>query len=164
MSTDFTAILEFTRLEKFVMQNVQRILITKADKADLQLAVQRALEERSEPRNRIDDLHQELQRADVIDSESMPSGLVTMNSTVRLRDLDSEEIDTYTLVFPHDADIERNCISVLAPVGTAIIGCQVGDVVTWPVPRGRVRLRIEEVIAPGPLSDFQTAGAFLCQT
>lgn len=87
-----------------------------------------------------------------------------MNSTVRLRDLDSEEIETYTLVFPEDADIERNRISVLAPVGTAIIGCQAGDVVTWSVPRGRVQLRIEDVFAPSPFPHRQTAGVVLCGT
>lgn len=146
------------------MRNLQRILITQADKARLQVAIGRALLQRSESRSRIDDLQRELDRAEVVDPTLMPRGLVAMNSTVRLRDLDSDEIETYTLVFPQEADIERNRISVLAPVGTAIIGYQVGDVVTWSVPRGRVQLRIEDVTAASPLPDEQTMGTLLCQT
>jgi regulator of nucleoside diphosphate kinase len=146
------------------MRNLQRILITQVDKARLQVAIGRALLQRSESRSRIDDLQRELDRAEVVDPTLMPSGLVAMNSTVRLRDLDTDEIETYTLVFPQEADIERNRISVLAPVGTAIIGYQVGDVVTWSVPRGRVQLRIEDVIAASPLPEGQTIGAMLCQT
>jgi regulator of nucleoside diphosphate kinase len=69
-----------------------------------------------------------------------------MNSTVRLRDLDTGEEETYTLVYPAQANVEENRISVLAPVGTAIIGYRVGDAVTWRVPGGRVRLRVEEVL------------------
>ena len=146
------------------MRNLQRILITQADKARLQVAIGRALLQRSESRSRIDDLQRELDRAEVVDPTLMPNGLVAMNSTVRLRDLDTDEIETYTLVFPQEADIERNRISVLAPVGTAIIGYQVGDVVTWSVPRGRVQLRIEDVTAASPLPDEQAIGALLCQS
>jgi regulator of nucleoside diphosphate kinase len=69
-----------------------------------------------------------------------------MNSTVRLRDLDSGEVETYTLVYPNEADAEENRISVLAPIGTAIIGYRVGDVIKWPVPGGFVRLRVEEIL------------------
>lgn len=145
------------------MQILQRILITSIDKTRLQRVIDRARQEGSESRSYLDDLQRELDRADVIDPTLMPSGFVAMNSTVRLRDLDSDEIETYTLVFPQDADIQRNRISVLAPVGTAIIGSQVGDVVIWSVPRGRVQLRIEDVIAPGPRRHWQTADEVLCE-
>jgi regulator of nucleoside diphosphate kinase len=57
-----------------------------------------------------------------------------MNSTVVLRDLDTEEHETYTLVFPDDADIADGRLSVLAPVGTAILGQYVGDDLRWRVP------------------------------
>lgn len=145
------------------MPALQRILITQADKARLQVVIDRARQEGGESRLCLDDLQRELDRAEVIDPALMPGGLVAMNSTVRVRDLDSNEIETYTLVFPQDADIQRNRISVLAPVGTAIVGCQVGDVVNWSVPRGSVQLRIEEVIAPGALHDWHSAEAVLCQ-
>jgi regulator of nucleoside diphosphate kinase len=146
------------------MRTLQNILITQADKTRLQAVIDRARQEESESRPGLDDLQRELDRAEVIDPELIPEGLVTMNATVRLRDLDSNETETYTLVFPQDSDIRCNRISVLAPVGTAIIGCQVGDVVTWSVPRGKVQLRIEDVIPQGPLHHDQAAGAVLVPT
>ena len=70
-----------------------------------------------------------------------------MNSTVRLRDLETGEEETYTLVYPDEADIGENKLSVLAPVGTALLGYRAGDVVEWPVPAGVRRFRIEEVVS-----------------
>lgn len=88
----------------------------------------------------------ELQRAEVVPSDEVPNDVVTMNSTVVLRDLDTGEEETYTLVYPNHADIARNRLSVLAPIGTAILGYQVGDVVRWRVPAGMRRLRVEDVL------------------
>jgi regulator of nucleoside diphosphate kinase len=68
-----------------------------------------------------------------------------MNSTVWFRDLDSEEIDRYTLVFPRDADVIRDRISVLAPIGTALLGYRLRDIIEWRVPQGRRRLEITKV-------------------
>ena len=69
-----------------------------------------------------------------------------MNSSVRLKDLDTKKELTYTLVFPSDADAGQNRISVLAPIGTALIGYRVGDIITWEVPAGRRRLKVEKII------------------
>ncbi len=90
----------------------------------------------------------ELRRARVVPRPQLPPDVVTMNSTVRLRDLETGEEETYTLVFPADADIAKNKLSVLAPVGTALLGYRTGEVVEWPVPAGVSRFRIEEVLQP----------------
>jgi regulator of nucleoside diphosphate kinase len=78
--------------------------------------------------------------------EDVPPRIVTMNSTVVLRDLDTKEDETYTLVFPDAADIATDRLSVLAPVGTAILGERVDDVVRWRVPQGWRRLKVERVV------------------
>ena len=65
---------------------------------------------------------------------------------LRVRDLDSGARAVYTLVFPSDADIERRRISILAPIGTALIGYRVGDRIEWRTPGGTRRLEIEEVL------------------
>lgn len=88
----------------------------------------------------------ELQRAEIVASDEVPDDVVTMNSTVVLRDLETDEVETYTLVYPNHANIARNRLSVLAPVGTAILGYHVGDVVRWRVPAGDRRLRVDEVL------------------
>jgi regulator of nucleoside diphosphate kinase len=90
----------------------------------------------------------ELRRARVVPRAQLPPDVVRMNSTVRLRDLETGEVETYTLVFPADADIAENKLSVLAPVGTALLGYRAGDVVEWPVPAGVSRFRIEGVSQP----------------
>jgi regulator of nucleoside diphosphate kinase len=69
-----------------------------------------------------------------------------MNSKVVLRDLSTSEKMTYVLVFPKDANIAAGAISVLAPVGTAILGYAKGDVVEWSVPSGVRRIRIDDVL------------------
>ena len=89
----------------------------------------------------------ELRRTRVVPRSQIPRDVVTMNSTVRLRDLETGEEETYTLVYPEEADIEADRLSVLAPVGTALLGYRAGDVVEWPVPAGVSRFRIEEVVS-----------------
>lgn len=98
-----------------------------------------------EDRRHFDDLRRELGRAQRVDPAKLSAKVVTMGSTVHLRELDADELWTFTLCFPEDADIRENRISILSPVGTAIVGCRVGDVVDWPVPSGTVRIRIESV-------------------
>ncbi len=88
----------------------------------------------------------ELARSQVIASAQVPSDVVTMNSTVCLVDLETGEEVVYTLVFPNDADIEQNRISILAPIGTALLGYKVADLVEWQVPGGLSRLEVKEIL------------------
>ena len=90
-------------------------------------------------------LGEELKRAKRVASEEIPAEVVTMNSTVLLRDLKSGNTLEITLVYPRDADVNARKISILAPVGTAIIGCKEGDEVEWPVPSGTINYKIEKV-------------------
>lgn len=91
-------------------------------------------------------LKNELSRARIVDPKRVPGDVVTMNSRVRFRDLEEECDHVFSLVFPADADISQNRLSILAPVGAALLGYRVGDVVEWPVPSGTKRLRIEELV------------------
>jgi regulator of nucleoside diphosphate kinase len=97
-------------------------------------------------RRHFQDLQQELERAHRVDPDEIPPDVVTMGSTVHLRELETGETWTFTVCFPEDADIRENRLSILSPVGTAIIGCRAGDLVDWPVPRGTVRIRVEKVV------------------
>jgi len=98
------------------------------------------------PKQYLNDLRSELERAEIVADDELPDDVVVMNSTVVLRDLDTGEQETFTLVFPQKANIAKNKLSVLAPIGTAILGYRVGDVVRWKVPDGDRRLQIEEVL------------------
>lgn len=78
-----------------------------------------------------------------------------MNSRVRLSDTSKEKDLIYTLVFPRDADAEAGKISILAPIGTAILGYKIGDIIEWPVPLGIRKVKIEEVLyQPEAAGDF----------
>jgi regulator of nucleoside diphosphate kinase len=69
-----------------------------------------------------------------------------MNCKVELLDLDKNEKMTFTLVFPNAANIDQGKISILAPIGTAILGYRVGDIVIWQVPAGQRRIKIEKIL------------------
>lgn len=93
-----------------------------------------------------DELEAELARADVVEPEEVPPTVVTMNSTVRFRVLSTDQTFEMTLVYPRDADGGSSRISVLAPVGSALLGLSQGDEIEWPKPGGGVlQVRIEEV-------------------
>jgi regulator of nucleoside diphosphate kinase len=91
-------------------------------------------------------LEKELERARVVAPRDIPGDVITMNSTARIRDLESGAETSYTLVFPADARIEENRISVLSAIGTALIGYRVGDVIEWQVPSGKKRLKVEGIL------------------
>ncbi|QIB65317.1 nucleoside diphosphate kinase regulator [Kineobactrum salinum] len=94
-----------------------------------------------------EELETELARADIVDPKDIPATVITMNSTVRFRVESSSEDFTLTLVYPKDMDATSDKISILAPVGSALIGLSVGDSMEWPKPGGGVlRVRVEEVI------------------
>jgi len=94
----------------------------------------------------LESLEAELSRGKLVAPTDVPPDVVTMNSRVSLVDLDTEEEMVYTLVFPPEADITQSKISVLAPVGTAILGYRVGDTLTWQVPDGIRRLRVKQIL------------------
>ncbi|MGN6519788.1 MAG: nucleoside diphosphate kinase regulator [Dokdonella sp.] len=91
-------------------------------------------------------LRDELARADVVAPAQMPADVVTMNSRVRAVDVDSGDAYEITLVYPRDADGDAGRVSVLAPVGSAILGLRIGQTMQWPMPGGRrMTLRVEAI-------------------
>jgi regulator of nucleoside diphosphate kinase len=92
------------------------------------------------------ELAAELERAQVVPSAQVPAEVITMNSTVCLKDLETGEEMTYTLVFPNEANIDQHKISVLAPIGTAMVGYRVGDTLEWQVPGGISRLQVKQIL------------------
>lgn len=93
------------------------------------------------------ELESELARAEIVDPKDVPPAVVTMNSKVRFRVEASDEEFTLTLVYPKDVDSSGSKISILAPVGSALLGLSQGDEIEWPKPGGGVlRVRIDEVV------------------
>ncbi len=132
------------------------ICITEKDRQRLQFLLDDAMVTASpKMRPSFESLAGELRRGSVVSPEEVPPDVVTMNSRVRLRDLDSNEEMTYTLVFPDASDITNGKVSILAPIGTAMLGFRVGDTIAWRVPSGERRLRVEEILyQPEASGDF----------
>jgi regulator of nucleoside diphosphate kinase len=88
-------------------------------------------------------LEEELRRSRVVSQVRIAEDVVTMNSQVRVRDIDAGKTSTYTLVYPKDAEFEDDRISVASPLGAALLGARVGDVVEFASSRGVRRMKIE---------------------
>lgn len=97
-------------------------------------------------RNDLKSLNSELGRAKIVDSRDVPPTVVTMNTRLRLLDLDDGSQTEVTLVFPAQANIDEGKISVLSPIGTALLGYAKGDKIEWMVPAGARRIQIEDIL------------------
>jgi len=105
----------------------------------------------------LDLLRAELDRAELVEPGDVPPDVVTMNSRIRVADEDTGEERELKLVFPAFADAGAGAVSVLAPVGSALLGLRIGAVIEWPVPDGRARrLRVVGIAyQPEAAGDFQ---------
>lgn len=122
------------------------IYITEYDLSRLKELLQVGLSFAERDRESLERLQEELDRAHIVEPRAIPHDVVTMNSRVRLKDLETNEEKAYTLVFPSEADLSQQKISVLAPIGTAILGYRIGDSVEWRVPAGVKKVCIDEIL------------------
>lgn len=130
------------------------LLISSFDKQRL-VKLLRTLDAAHEDREDLEDLEREIERGAEVRPQEVPPDVVTMNSEVRVTDQESGESNVYRIVFPGDADYEKRKISILAPLGIALLGYRVGDVVDWNMPRGVRQLRIDEIVyQPEAAGDF----------
>ncbi len=131
------------------------IFITEYDLARLEELLEKVSTEDSRDSKHLNELEDELLRAEVVEPRDIPADVITMNSQVCLKDLESGEELVYTLVFPNDARLEENRISILAPVGTALLGYRVADTIKWKVPGGIRRLNVKKILyQPEASGDF----------
>ncbi len=121
----------------------RRIIITEQDMQKLKKLVDAEIDD-AKNKPHVLDLDNELKRAEIVSKNEIPDDIITMNSSVLLS-LDGMD-ETITLVYPHEADVDNNMLSVLSPIGTAIIGFREGDVVEWAVPSGITIIDIKKVI------------------
>jgi len=90
------------------------------------------------------ELNSDLKNAQIVASDAVPNDIVTMNSKVVLRD-DSGDEEEWVLCFPQTADIYENRLSVLAPMGIALLGTRPGDVIEWETPRGPMKAEVVKI-------------------
>lgn len=88
----------------------------------------------------------ELKKGKIVDSKEIPGDVITMNSKVNFTDIESGLNFTYWLVLPQDSNPDENKISVLSPIGAALLGYRCGDVISLEVPTGQKKLKVEKII------------------
>ena len=121
------------------------IVVTRPDHERLRILIESA-----RARKRWEEMHllalaDELESAEIVEPDCVPPDVVTMRSRVRVLDMVSGEANTYTICYPTEANFEAGRLSVLAPIGTALLGYREGDVIEWPVPGGVRILKIEKL-------------------
>jgi regulator of nucleoside diphosphate kinase len=127
-------------------QTSRQIFITEFDLERLEGVIGNTNRRSTRDGKHLEELEGELMKADVVPPAGIPPDVITMNSQVRLQDMESGEDLVYTLVFPADADLGIGKISVLAPIGTAMIGYRVGDTIKWQVPGGIRKLKVKKML------------------
>lgn len=121
---------------------MENIYITKNDHKKLtDLIIEKRIQT-----DDIRELSKELERAIVIEPEKIPNDVITMNSLVVFSDIDSGSELKYQLVFPNDADIIQNKISVLSPIGCALLGYKIGDVISIKTPKSEKKYKVEKIL------------------
>lgn len=116
------------------------VFLSATDNARIQ-----SILEKTDPET-VGPLLDEIDSATILPDDELPANVVNMGAEVTFRDLDSGKSSRCTLVFPHQADAAKDRVSVLAPVGAALIGLAVGETIAWPVPGGKLRrLRVVDV-------------------
>lgn len=138
------------------MEN-RKIYITENDKIKLKGLFNTTIGFRDRDLKTIKDLLYEIERAEIINDGESADNVIMMNSSVIVKDLDTKKEYTYTLVYPEFANSSENKISILAPIGTALLGYKAGDIIEWQVPAGKRRLKVKKILTQPKLVVKNTA-------
>lgn len=124
----------------------RRVFITDTDRDRLEKLLLGARQWSNRDKAHLQALEEELDKAHTVESRDIPGDVVTMRSQVRVKEMEAGTTLDISVVFPSEADSEQGKISVLAPIGTALLGYRVGDILEWKVPGGVRRLKIECIL------------------
>lgn len=125
---------------------MEKIILNRLDYARIKKCISDAKHFNSISGVEAGNLIKELDLAKIVEPKDIPSDVVTMNSIVKLKFLNNDKQIQFQIVYPDQANLKENKISIFSPVATALIGYKVGDEIEWIVPAGLTHLRIEEII------------------
>lgn len=125
---------------------MSKLIVNRLDYARIKKCISDARQFNSISGGEAEKLMSELNSAKIVEPEAIPSNVVTMNSIVKLSFLNNNKQIQFQIVYPDQANIKENKISIFSPIATALIGYQVQDEVEWIVPGGLTKIRIDEII------------------
>ena len=138
------------------MHNImKKVTLTKNDYTRIYKAITDAKNSKTINSNEAEKLLSELSKAEIVSSEKIDKDVVTMNSEVKLFFENTQKEQSFKIVYPQDANLKENKISIFSPIATALIGYKIGDEIEWIVPGGMTKIIIVDLIyQPEAAGDF----------
>ena len=135
---------------------MSKIIINRLDYARIKKCINDAKQFKSITSIEADNLLKELDSAKIMEPESIPSNVVTMNSLAKITFLSNDKQVQFQIVYPDKANLKENKISIFSPIATSLIGYKVNDEIEWIVPGGLTKIRIDEIIyQPEATGDYE---------
>jgi regulator of nucleoside diphosphate kinase len=125
---------------------MNRIILSSLDYKRIYDSIGKAQDTGAISNSEAESLAAELEQAKILEPQMMPHDVVTMNSKVKITFVKSGNQIELKIVYPEDADINQNLISIFSPIAAALIGYKVGDTIDWIVPSGPTSIKIDEII------------------
>lgn len=146
----------FNFVEKVKSTTMRGLIVNRLDYGRIKKYIEQARQLRSINAAESEKLLTELENAQIMDPQDIPSDVVTMNSIVKVSFLNNNKEVQFQIVYPDQAKFKEQKISIFSPIATALIGYQVGDEIEWVVPGGLTKLRIDQIIyQPEAAGDYQ---------
>ncbi|MEZ7526420.1 nucleoside diphosphate kinase regulator [Cloacibacterium normanense] len=134
---------------------MKKVTLTKNDYTIIYKAITDAKNSKTINSNEAEKLLSELSKAEIVPSEKIDKDVVTMNSEVKLFFENTQKEQSFKIVYPQDANLKENKISIFSPIATALIGYKIGDEIEWIVPGGMTKIKIVDLIyQPEAAGDF----------
>lgn len=134
---------------------MKKVTLTKNDYTRIYKAITDAKNSKTINSNEAEKLLYELSKAEIVPSEKIDKDVVTMNSEVKLFFENTQKEQSFKIVYPQDANLKENKISIFSPIATALIGYKIGDEIEWIVPGGMTKIKIVDLIyQPEAAGDF----------
>ena len=134
---------------------MKKVTLTKNDYTRIYKAITDAKNSKTINSNEAEKLLSELSKAEIVPSEKIDKDVVTMNSEVKLFFENTQKEQSFKIVYPQDANLKENKISIFSPIATALIGYKIGDEIEWIVPGGMTKIKIVDIIyQPEAAGDF----------
>ncbi len=125
---------------------MNKIIVNRLDYSRIKRSIDDAKQLKSISNEEAEKLMKELDSAQIVPPEKIPSNVVTMNSIVKLSFLNNNKQVQFQIVYPDQANLKEHKISIFSPIATALIGYKVADEIEWIVPAGLTKIRIDEII------------------
>ena len=128
------------------MKKQDKLILLREDYKTMMSILNRSYGKTVFDRRNIEQLHSEIKKAKLVSKEDFPLDVVRLNSKVKVKAEDRDDLMELKLVTPDKADIKKKMISIMAPIGAALIGFRQGQKVRWSVPAGKKTFTIVQVI------------------